>query len=89
MKCVSIQNISGNEVYCTIFLISLVKIMLCSKLHFQIFFELEHILYKIEKGPHSGWPSQTIRKLTRWVCGAYPSTLERGTARVNQIGEPE
>ena len=37
MKCVSIGKISGNEVYCTMFLMLLVKIMLCSKLHSQIF----------------------------------------------------
>ena len=45
MKCVSIHKISGNEVYYTIFLILLVKIMLCSKLGRQKSFKLKHISY--------------------------------------------
>jgi hypothetical protein len=35
MKCVSMLKISGNEVYHTIVLIALVKIMMCGKLHCQ------------------------------------------------------
>ena len=47
MKCDSIQKILGNEVYYTILLTLEVKIMLCHKLHCQIFFELHHISYEI------------------------------------------
>jgi hypothetical protein len=37
--------------------------------------------------PHSGWP--TILKLTCWVRGTNPSTLEGERARAHQIGEPK
>ena len=33
----SIQKLSGDEVYNTIFLVLLVNIMLCNQLHYQIF----------------------------------------------------
>jgi hypothetical protein len=45
MKCVSIQKISGSEVYYTILSRLLVKIMLCSRLHCQRSFKLKHISY--------------------------------------------
>jgi len=47
MKCVSLSKISGKEIYNTIFSISLVTIMLCSKLHCQKSFKSKHIAYKI------------------------------------------
>ena len=34
-----------------------------------------------------GARSQTILKLTCWVCGTNSSTLERERARAHQIGE--
>ena len=37
-KKVSIQKLSGNEVYCTNALLLLMKIMLCSEVHCKIFF---------------------------------------------------
>ena len=43
----STSKLSGNEVYHTIFLILLLKIMLCSKLHCQKLFRLKHISYII------------------------------------------
>ena len=48
MKCVSIQKISGNQDYCMILKTLRVKIMLCSKLHCQKYFELKHVSYKIQ-----------------------------------------
>ena len=47
MKCASIENISGNEVYYTMFLILLVHIMLCSKIRCQKSFTLNHISCEI------------------------------------------
>ena len=47
MKCVSIQNISVNEVYYTISKTLPVEIMLCNILHYQKYFELKHISHKI------------------------------------------
>ena len=39
-----------------------------------------HLLY---------FPSPAILKLTCWVCGAKPSTLERERARAHHVREPE
>ena len=47
MKCVSLQKISGNEVYYTMFSILLVKIMLCSKLYSQKYLRLKQISHHI------------------------------------------
>jgi len=46
-KRVSISNLSGNEVYYKNALILLIKIMLCSKLHYQKGFTLRPLFYKI------------------------------------------
>ena len=37
--------------------------------------------------PHSGWP--TILKLTFWVCGTNPPSLEQNRARALLVGEAE
>ena len=42
MECVSIERLSGNQVYYAILQIFLVKIMLCSKINNQKVFELKH-----------------------------------------------
>jgi hypothetical protein len=47
MKCVSIQNIFGDEVDYTIFVLLPVNVMLCSKLHRQKSFKSKHISYDI------------------------------------------
>ena len=47
MKRKSNKNLPGNEVYYTNSLVLLVKNMLCSKLHYQKYFELIVFLYKI------------------------------------------
>ena len=47
MKCSSISKISGNEVYHTISLILLVKIMLCSELLCHKYFQLKCVSYTI------------------------------------------
>ena len=37
--------------------------------------------------PHSGWP--TILKLTFWVCGTNPPSLEQKRTRALPVGQTE
>ena len=50
-KRVSILKTSGNEVYYTNYLILLIKMMLCSKLHCQKFFKLKIFSHKTSHRP--------------------------------------
>ena len=59
---------SGNKVHYTIFQILLLKIMLCSKLHYQKSFKLKHISYEITAPVVEGRPQVT--------------SLCRGTSRI-------
>ena len=54
MKFVSIQKISGNEVYHTFFLMLLVRIMLCLQFHCHECFQLKPISHKIRADLQGG-----------------------------------
>ena len=62
MKCVSIQKMSGNEVYYTIFEMLQVKIMLCGKLHCQTSFKLRHISHEISFHPDCNSPGPAAER---------------------------
>ena len=49
------KKTSGNKIHYTNSLILLIKIMLCSKLHYQKFLELKLFSYKMSRYPVSWW----------------------------------
>ena len=50
------SKLYGNNLYCTNALLLLIKIMLCSKLHCQIFLKLTFFTYKIGRARTSTGP---------------------------------